>query len=101
MDYTTACDWLGYPTITTTGVRCGNHHPDEVTRHFDVAAVRDCHIIGYQEEAAAEADYRAELAAARALEDRGYWAARAQDDYEAAMGVIPFDVAYRDALAAA
>ncbi len=41
----------------------------------------------------------AEAAVERFFEDRGYWEARAQEDIEAARGVIPFDVAYAAALA--
>jgi hypothetical protein len=33
------------------------------------------------------------------LEETGYWEARAQEDYEAAAGVIPFDVAFAAATA--
>ncbi|WBB94129.1 hypothetical protein [Verrucosispora sp. WMMC514] len=93
------CDEFGYPVITDTGIRCGNHHPGEDARHESVTAVRDCYRRAAEEEAAAEADAAAELAAERALEDRGYWDARAQEDWEAAHGVIPFDVAFREALA--
>lgn len=49
------------------------------------------------EEAAAqaEAEAAAERAYERSLEDRGYWEAQAQDDYEAAHGVIGFIEAWQ------
>ncbi|MCX5066713.1 hypothetical protein OOJ91_12565 [Micromonospora lupini] len=94
-----AYDDFGFPVATDTGVRCGNHHTADPVRHANVAAVRECYRRWQEEEDAAEADHAAELAGERALEDAGYWAARAQEDHEAAMGVIPFDVAMADALA--
>lgn len=47
------------------------------------------------EEAASE--MAAELANERYFEDRGYDEARAFEDWEASRGVIPFDVAMREA----
>lgn len=34
------------------------------------------------------AEYEAEMAAERYFENRGYWEARAQEDYEARMGIF-------------
>ncbi|WP_431728522.1 hypothetical protein [Verrucosispora sp. TAA-831] len=91
-------DDFGFPIVTTTGIRCGNHHDDNA-RHETVDAVRECYLRWHQLDEDANADHAAEMAAERALEDRGYWDARAQEDWEAANGVIPFDVAFRAALA--
>jgi hypothetical protein len=94
-------DDFGFPTVTTTGVRCANHHPDEQARHESVDAVRECFRFTYDLQDAAHDDWAAEQAAERALEDRGYWDARAQEDHEAAVGVIPFHVAMAAAAYAA
>lgn len=85
----------GYPITTTHGVLCGccGHH------HQNPAAVRECHDIAREQAEAVEACRQAELACERHLEDRGYDAARAQDDFEASMGVIPFHEAMAAALA--
>lgn len=80
---------------TTTGVRCGNHGKVGVAYHHSAAAVRECYRLGRELDAQAAAEHAAELAMERALEDRGYWDARAQEDHEAAHGVIQFDEAYR------
>ncbi|MFC0504171.1 hypothetical protein [Micromonospora costi] len=98
---TIAYDDFGFPVATATGVRCGNHYTADTIRHATVAAVRECYRRWREIEADAQAEYAAELANERALEDRGYWDARAQEVHEAAMGVVPFDVALREALAAA
>jgi hypothetical protein len=65
--------------------------------------VRDSQVLVYngmtqeQCDAEARAEQEAELAYERHLEDRGYWEARADEDYERQMGVIPFDEAMRQA----
>lgn len=87
-------DFGGSPIQTETGIRCGYCKG----RHANRETVRYCHESGRAQEELAEADYRAELAVERWYEDRGYWDARAQEDYEARMGVIPFDVAMAEAL---
>lgn len=94
-------DDFRFPIATPTGVRCGNHYAADIVRHANVAAVRECYRRWQELEDDAKAERDAEMAVERAFEDRGYWDARAQEDYEARMGVIPFDVAMRDALAAA
>jgi hypothetical protein len=72
-------------------IRCA--HCDR--NHDSVAEVAEC-----AEDRAEHdddgADYQAELAAERALEDRGYWEARAQDDYEARLGIRSFAQAWHD-----
>ncbi len=83
---------------TETGVRCGNHGRVARTFHASAEAVRACYALGRELDAEAAAERRAELAAERYWEDRGYWEAQAQDAYEASHGVIPFDEAYRMAL---
>lgn len=93
-------DDFGFPVGTDTGVRCGNHCSADVVRHINVAAVRECYRRWRELEDDAKAEHDAEMAVERALEDRGYWEARAQEDYEAQMGVIPFDVAMAEAAAA-
>lgn len=66
-------------------------------------AVRDNQVLVYdgmtqeQCDEQSRAEQEAELAYERHLEDRGYWEARADEDYERAMGVIPFDEAMRQA----
>lgn len=87
-------DWLGYPLNTPTGIRCGMC--GNGVRHIDVQAVKDCHYITREQEANQEADARAEAAAERHLEDRGYWAAQEQDAYEARNGVIGFREAWHN-----
>lgn len=97
-------DAFGFPIDTATGVRCANHNPDNQTRHENADAVRECFRFTYELDAAAEADHAAELAVERWFEDRGYDEARAQEDHEARMGVVPFHeamAAAADAFAAA
>lgn len=89
----------GYPAITETGVRCGNHFRGDNIRHPNAATVRACYEHSADALAAYEEQYAAELAAESAteryFEDRGYWEARAQEDYEERHGVISFQDAYR------
>lgn len=83
-------DGVGYPIPTPTGPYCGNCKSR--IRHIDVEAIKLCYWIEQDQQQQVEN----ELAAERALEDRGYWDARAQEDWEAANGVIPFDVAWHN-----
>lgn len=87
-------DALGIPVKVRDGVRCGHC----AAKHSIARAVKLCKIAQETLDAEAEAEMHAEAAVERYFEDRGYWDARAQEDYEAAHGVIPFDVAYREAL---
>lgn len=87
----------GLVVRTETGVRCGNCHE----RHANVVSVLACHEEAWAAEQAGYDDWLAEQRYERALEDRGYWDARAQEDHEAAMGVVPFHVAYAEAMAEA
>jgi hypothetical protein len=73
---------------TGTGVRCGNHHRDDRTYHADAASVRECYRLTAEQDADSRAEIAAELAYERHLEDRGYWEARAQEDFERNHGVI-------------
>lgn len=86
--------------VTATGVRCGNHGrtaPGEHIRHANTVSVRECYRLTAQMEADQAAEIAAELAYERHLEDRGYWEARAQEDWEERHGVIQFEDAYRAA----
>lgn len=88
-------DWLGIPVPTATGPYCGPCGGRRAgIRHIDVAAIRACAAYISDNEWAVEDDHRAEQAAERALEDRGYWEARAQDEYEARNGVVGFTEAW-------
>ena len=93
-------EWTGQyeVKVTATGVRCGNHGrtaPGEHVRHANPASVRACYRATAEMIADQEAEIAAELAYERHLEDRGYWEARAQEDWENRNGVIQFDEAYR------
>jgi hypothetical protein len=79
-------DTFGYPAAATTGPYCGNC--PRGTRHVNVQAIRDCYAIAQEQCEAHEDAYAAELAVERALEDRGYDEARAQEDYEARTGAL-------------
>ncbi len=83
---TVKVDRTGYPVLTSAGPRCGACRG----RHGNVAAIKLCHDIATEQAAEVEASHRAEQRAERYLEDRGYEAARAQDDYEARSGVVGF-----------
>lgn len=76
-------------TATGTGPICGSCHE----RHTNVAGIRACYRLAAEMQADMEAEIAADRAAERYYEDRGYDDARRQDEYEARMGVIPFDVA--------
>ena len=83
---------------TMTGVKCGNHA--ERTYHVSAAEVRDCFRNsgkGSQRVESLDAklddafgERAAEQATERFFEDRGYWDARAQEDYERETGALSF-----------
>lgn len=84
-------DWLGVPLLTPTGPYCGACGGRRAgARHINVEAIRTCAIYTADNEQAAEDAYQGELAVERALENRGYDEARAQEDYEARNGVVGF-----------
>lgn len=93
----TIFDDYGYPAHLDTGVRCGDHSGIRVY-HNSAEAVRVCYRMRADDMAQQAGEIAAEAAVERYFEDRGYMEARAQEDYEAACGVIPFDVAMADAL---
>lgn len=68
--------------------------------HFSAQGVRRCFADEQWREGEARREQDAERAYERYLEDRGWEDAYAQDQIEAQRGVVPFDVAYADALAA-
>lgn len=88
-------------------VRCGNkvHDKDIAATHYhvDVAEVRLCYaapegVLSVEEademdyrDAAARAEVDAEMGYVRHMENAGYWAARADEDHEMAMGIDPFN----------
>lgn len=77
-----------YPT--PTGPRCGQCH----SRHANAAAVRECYEQDAEQAANAAAEFAAEAAVERYFEDRGYWAARADEDWERTRGVVGFTEAW-------
>lgn len=83
-------DEYRYPVVTPRGVRCGQCQ----AHHANADTVRECYRITAAQEATVRAEQAAELAYERHLEDRGYWDARAQDDYEERHGVISFSDAW-------
>jgi hypothetical protein len=89
-------DDFGYAAELATGIRCGAHGRVKVY-HDSTETVRYCYAKMRSDIAEQEAEAAAELAYERHLEDRGYDEARAQDEYEQRNGVIPFDVAMRNA----
>lgn len=91
-------DSLGYPVMLDQGVRCGNHrYGPGKTYHQNVEAVRACYAITREQEAQQKAELAAELRNEQWFENRGWDEARAQEDWEASRGVIPFDEAMRQA----
>lgn len=78
---------------TTAHIRCGCC----LGRHTTTTEVRDCYAERDEMQAQMDAEIAAEAAVERHLEDRGYWDARAQEDYERRCGVIDFADAYRAA----
>lgn len=78
-------------STTRRPILCGNRSSHGVgVYHESLDVVRDCFAGRFDDDGCAAA----ELAAERHLEDRGYWAARAQEDYEARNGVIGFREAW-------
>ena len=73
--------------IMNKGVRCGNHGHGQKFYHPTAQAVRECYDWTADQEAQRAAEQAAEEGYERFLEDRGYWAARAQEDYEARNGI--------------
>lgn len=88
-------------------IRCGNpKHDRELAKehhHDSVAEVRLCYslspniVYSHEEEVAAHddeaarAEWEAEQAYERALENAGYWEARADEEHEIALGIDPFN----------
>lgn len=75
---------------TQTGTRCGNHgrtKPGQHVHHANPASVRACYELTAQMDADQAAEIAAELAYERHLEDRGYWEARAQEQWEETHGM--------------
>lgn len=82
-------DEYGYPVATQTGVRCGNHPPQETVRHASVEAVGRCFALRFAEQA--------EEDALRYAESAGYWEGAAEWAWEDARGLVELDQAYREA----
>lgn len=76
-------------------IRCGHCKG----RHATVAQVKECMWEIQRDVNEERAERAADLANERSFEDHGYWDARAEEDWETARGVIPFDVAYANAMA--
>ena len=74
---------------------CGYEHEADMT----CLEATDMWEAEYAREAAAE--YAAEMRNERWFEDRGYWEAVAEEEWEAARGVVPFHVAMAEADAVA
>jgi hypothetical protein len=76
--------------VTEAGARCGNHgrtkHGSHVY-HANTASVRACYQLSAEMEAEQAAEIAVELAYERHLEDRGYWEARAQEQWEQTYGM--------------
>lgn len=87
----------GYPAEVERGIRCGACPQ----RHPNVDTVKACHAFRDEFAAQQEAELAAERAIERHFEDRGYWEAIAERDWEDRNGVIQFDVAFAAAMAAA
>jgi len=85
-----------YPSILRTeeGPYCGQCNrgwrkgDGTKIRHADRHAVKMCYAVAREMELDQRAECEAELANERSFEDRGYWEARAQDDWEARNGVV-------------
>lgn len=90
MSYTVELTGAYEVRVTETGVRCGNHgrtkHGEHIY-HADPASVQECYRLTAEMIADQEAEIRAELAYERHLEDRGYWEARAQEQWEQTQGI--------------
>lgn len=89
-------------------IRCGNRkHNQELAKehhHSSVAEVRLCYslspnilysheeeVAAHDDEQAARAEWEAEQAYERALENACYWEHRADEEREIAMGIDPFN----------
>jgi hypothetical protein len=90
-------DDMGYPKDLTSGVRCGNHERGRKVYHDEVATVAFCYATSHEQAAQQAAELAVEQAYERHLEDKGWYEVAAQADYERRNGVIPFDVAMRQA----
>ncbi len=82
----------GLPIDRTGGVRCGYCKG----QHENPKAVKLCHLVSREQEEIAKADYLAELRAEQWFENRGYEAARADEEREAQMGISSFGQAWHD-----
>lgn len=87
-------------------IKCGNKvHDKDVSRehyHWSVDEVRECYsapkgilsiqeeVMAYEDEQAARAEWEAEMAYERHLEDAGWAEAAHEQDREAAMGILSF-----------
>lgn len=90
-------DEWGAPVELASGVRCGAHGRGTPIYHESAAAVKLCYAVAREMEAQSRAEAEAELRNERWFEDRGWEEARAQEDYEARMGMVDFGTAYREA----
>lgn len=90
-------DDLGYAAELASGIRCGAHPRGVKVYHDSVETVRFCYAVMRDQQAQQEAELAAELRNEQWFENRGYDEARAQEQWEAERGVIPFDVAMRNA----
>lgn len=91
---TVTVDAQGYPAMIERGPRCGACK----AHHKSVADIRYCYDLKAEQEAQVAGELAAEKAVERHFEDRGYWEARADEDREAAMGIVPFHEAMAEAL---
>jgi hypothetical protein len=90
-------DDLGYAAELDGGIRCGAHPRGVKVYHDSVETVRFCYATMREQIAQQQAELAAERANERYFEDRGWEEARAQEDYEARMGMVDFGTAYREA----
>lgn len=79
-------DEYSLPIATETGIRCGSCKQ----RHALAASVKFCYAMQAEYRAEQEAEIAAERRNERFFEERGYWEALAQDEYERRNGVIDF-----------
>jgi hypothetical protein len=85
--------------ITETQVQVPHSlYADDLHHHDSVTEASLCEALDpWEGQQAANADYLAELANERHFEDRGYWDAREQEDYEQRNGVLSFQDAWSEA----
>ncbi|MGI8307041.1 hypothetical protein [Saccharopolyspora hattusasensis] len=84
---------FGRPEATLSGVVCGHCFDvfdDLVVRHASAGHVRACFEAGEEERWQMEGELAADRAVERHFEDRGYWEARAQENYEMSRGIWPY-----------